>query len=140
VILVKPMETVRFITQFTDFANDSVPYMAHCHMLVHEDDGMMLQFEVVDKTTGVDVNKKNQIRIYPNPLKLEFSTLNISGIENGSVNCEIYNLSGQLMVNQITLTKNNVVSIDLSRLRQGTYLMKIFNNKQEYAEKIVILN
>ncbi len=39
VILIKPMETVRFITQFTDFANDPVPYMLHCHMLVHEDGG-----------------------------------------------------------------------------------------------------
>lgn len=37
---------VRFITQFTDFHNDTIPYMFHCHMLTHEDDGMMGQFIV----------------------------------------------------------------------------------------------
>jgi hypothetical protein len=37
---------VRFITKFDDFANDSLPYMYHCHMLTHEDDGMMGQFLV----------------------------------------------------------------------------------------------
>ena len=40
-------------SKFNDFANPDVPYMYHCHMLVHEDDAMMGQFEVVDK--GVKV-------------------------------------------------------------------------------------
>ncbi|MCA9735060.1 multicopper oxidase domain-containing protein, partial [candidate division KSB1 bacterium] len=44
VVLIHPMETVRFITKFADFADDPVPYMYHCHMLTHEDDGMMGQF------------------------------------------------------------------------------------------------
>jgi FtsP/CotA-like multicopper oxidase with cupredoxin domain len=39
---------VRFITVFDDFSNDSIPYMYHCHMLTHEDDGMMGQFLVKD--------------------------------------------------------------------------------------------
>lgn len=37
---------VRFITKFEDFYNDTLPYMYHCHMLTHEDDGMMGQFVV----------------------------------------------------------------------------------------------
>ncbi len=37
---------VRFITRFEDFTNDSLPYMYHCHILTHEDDGMMGQFLV----------------------------------------------------------------------------------------------
>ena len=37
---------VRFITKFEDFFNDTLPYMYHCHMLTHEDDGMMGQFVV----------------------------------------------------------------------------------------------
>ncbi|KAA3653021.1 MAG: bilirubin oxidase [Calditrichaeota bacterium] len=32
VVLIHPMETVRFITKFADFADDPVPYMYHCHM------------------------------------------------------------------------------------------------------------
>jgi FtsP/CotA-like multicopper oxidase with cupredoxin domain len=37
---------VRFITQFETFYDDQFPYMYHCHMLTHEDDGMMGQFLV----------------------------------------------------------------------------------------------
>lgn len=38
--------TVRFITKFENFTHDSLPYMYHCHMLFHEEDGMMGQFLV----------------------------------------------------------------------------------------------
>ncbi|MBK9413699.1 MAG: multicopper oxidase domain-containing protein [Bacteroidetes bacterium] len=40
VVLVMPNESVSFITKFEDFA-DTIPYMYHCHLLHHEDDGMM---------------------------------------------------------------------------------------------------
>lgn len=40
------MGVVRFITKFENFYNDTLPYMYHCHMLTHEDDGMMGQFLV----------------------------------------------------------------------------------------------
>ena len=46
-VLVGANETVRFITQFTTYANHDVPYMYHCHILEHEDGGMMGQFIVV---------------------------------------------------------------------------------------------
>jgi FtsP/CotA-like multicopper oxidase with cupredoxin domain len=49
--------TVRFITKFTDFTNDSVPYMYHCHMLTHEDDGMMGQFLVKNPCELMMVNQ-----------------------------------------------------------------------------------
>ncbi len=44
VILLMPGETVRFIATFDDFADDEIPYMFHCHILAHEDRGMMGQF------------------------------------------------------------------------------------------------
>ncbi len=45
-VLVDPGETVRVITQFSDFADPERPYMYHCHILEHEDAGMMGQFTV----------------------------------------------------------------------------------------------
>jgi bilirubin oxidase len=42
---------VRFITKFENFYNDTLPYMYHCHMLTHEDDGMMGQFVVTSPCT-----------------------------------------------------------------------------------------
>lgn len=48
-VLVNVNETVRFITQFTTYANSTIPYMYHCHILEHEDGGMMGQFVVADR-------------------------------------------------------------------------------------------
>ncbi len=42
-------ENVNVIMQFKQFANPDVPYMYHCHILEHEDRGMMGQFLVVDE-------------------------------------------------------------------------------------------
>ncbi len=43
-VLIMPGETVRIITRFQDYTGI---YMYHCHLLEHEDDGMMGQFEIV---------------------------------------------------------------------------------------------
>ena len=40
-----PGERVRVMARFTDFTG---VFMIHCHMLDHEDDGLMAQFAVVD--------------------------------------------------------------------------------------------
>ncbi len=45
-ILVYPNETVRIIAKFEDYADPDTPYMYHCHILEHEDWGMMGQFTV----------------------------------------------------------------------------------------------
>jgi blue copper oxidase len=47
VVLVHPGEQVRIIMRFEDYADEETPYMYHCHILEHEDDGMMGQFLVV---------------------------------------------------------------------------------------------
>ncbi|MGI9084550.1 MAG: multicopper oxidase domain-containing protein [Aeromicrobium sp.] len=35
------------LVRFTDHADPDTPYMYHCHLLLHEDRGMMGQFVVV---------------------------------------------------------------------------------------------
>ena len=46
-VLVNPGSAVRVIAEFADFADPQRPYMYHCHILEHEDAGMMGQFVVV---------------------------------------------------------------------------------------------
>lgn len=46
-VYIPPGKSVRLLVRFTDYANPSFPYMYHCHMLRHEDNGMMGQFVVV---------------------------------------------------------------------------------------------
>lgn len=47
VVLVNPDEVVRIIMRFEDYADPEAPFMYHCHILEHEDAGMMGQFVVV---------------------------------------------------------------------------------------------
>jgi FtsP/CotA-like multicopper oxidase with cupredoxin domain len=37
---------VRLVIRFTDYTDAHMPYMFHCHLLQHEDRGMMGQFVV----------------------------------------------------------------------------------------------
>jgi FtsP/CotA-like multicopper oxidase with cupredoxin domain len=46
-VLVDAGSSVRVIAEFADFADPAHPYMYHCHILEHEDAGMMGQFVVV---------------------------------------------------------------------------------------------
>ena len=56
-VLVRANETLRFITQFTTYSSSHVPFMYHCHILEHEDGGMMGQFLVVDMECKVDPHR-----------------------------------------------------------------------------------
>ena len=58
-ISLMPEESVRLIMKFADYADSSVPYMYHCHILEHEDMGMMGQFVVVDRNTKIEDIKIN---------------------------------------------------------------------------------
>jgi blue copper oxidase len=46
-VFVPPGGTVRLLVRFTDYADPALPYVFHCHLLQHEDNGMMGQFVVV---------------------------------------------------------------------------------------------
>lgn len=53
-VYVRPNEEYRLVMRFTDYADAEHPYMYHCHLLRHEDQGMMGQFVVVARGTEVD--------------------------------------------------------------------------------------
>lgn len=46
VVYIPSGESVRFIVKMTDYSDNTIPYMYHCHFLEHEDAGMMGQFIV----------------------------------------------------------------------------------------------
>lgn len=47
-VYLEPRRTYRLLLRFEDYTDPQVPYMFHCHMLLHEDEGMMGQFVVVE--------------------------------------------------------------------------------------------
>ncbi len=46
-VYVTPGTTVRLVLRFDTYADPDSPYMFHCHLLPHEDRGMIGQFVVV---------------------------------------------------------------------------------------------
>ncbi|GAA5144642.1 multicopper oxidase domain-containing protein [Microbacterium pseudoresistens] len=47
-IFLEPNREYRLLLRFEDYADPAMPYMYHCHMLLHEDEGMMGQFVVIE--------------------------------------------------------------------------------------------
>lgn len=47
-IYLPPQRPIRIVLRFTGHTDPNMPYMYHCHLLWHEDTGMMGQFVVVE--------------------------------------------------------------------------------------------
>lgn len=135
VVLVLPNQYVEFITRFEDFANDSIPYMYHCHLLHHEDDGMMGSFRVLDTTsTGLQQLEFNKLFLYPNPAENE---LHVS-LETTNNNYEILVLN--VLGEPITLTKTkdaNGIVLNISNLEKGIYFLQLKTNSHLSINKFI---
>jgi FtsP/CotA-like multicopper oxidase with cupredoxin domain len=135
VILIKPQETIRFITKFEDFTSDVVPYMYHCHMLYHEDRGMMGQFKVVNTALGIndEILNKN-VSVYPNPTngKIYINTQNGTTINK----VEILDILGRSLKTINNFKKGK--TIDLKNESKGLYFVKIYGNKGTTVKKVLI--
>jgi len=131
VVLVPPMNgTVRFIAKFDDFANKEVPYMYHCHMLSHEDDGMMGQFIVFGNTTSTIEEEKDLIYIYPNPTA---DNIQLTGLSPAII--ELYSTSGHLLERRESA--NIEEQFSLNKYAAGVYYFNIITQKSSRAYKAV---
>lgn len=115
VVLVPPMSTATFITRFEDFADPVIPYMYHCHMLTHEDGGMMGQFLVVDPTQEIDESAGIDVNLFPNPVH---DHLRISGAQGP---WRISNSLGQL---QDQGDQASPIALDVSGWPEGLYIFQ----------------
>lgn len=141
VVLVMPHDSVKFITKFTTFSNDSVPYMYHCHLLHHEDDGMMGTFIVRDSMASISQIKANDfgMSIFPNPAS-ETIFLKLNSFKSQNIKIELVDMLGKVVY---VATKNNVQgiflnTIDVSILGKGAYILKIITNDNMQIGKIII--
>jgi blue copper oxidase len=127
VVLVQPKDTVRFITRFTTFADPHVPYMFHCHLLHHEDDGMMGSFLVIDPTTDISESSFQSLEVmaYPNPASNEITfRLSDSNQRHRIHSVTITNALGQnISVEQYT--NGDLQNIKTLGLPSGVYFATI---------------
>lgn len=120
------MGNVRFIAQFNDHADNTIPYMYHCHMLPHEDMGMMGQFLVVSPNAGLDEEAVQTWQLYPNPSNGEIT------IQSDS-DCDlvVYDEAGRL-VDEVTVTAGSSFSLTLD---PGVYIV---SDNQGLSEKLIV--
>jgi bilirubin oxidase len=131
VVLVPPMfGTVRFITKFEDFADENTPYMYHCHMLSHEDDGMMGQFLVVDNATSINELNENAIILYPNPVD---HLVRLQGLPPCVI--QLFNASGQLIMERKSISR--VEQFNLTELAIGVYYFHIITPNENHTYKVI---
>ena len=58
-VMLEPGDRVELLVRHTDYANSKVPYMYHCHILEHEDAGMMGQYLLVGVYNEKSFNRSN---------------------------------------------------------------------------------
>ncbi len=136
VILLEPNDTIRFIGEFLDHADPHIPYMYHCHILPHEDAGMMGQFVVLD-TTPVSVYDQlptnEQITLYPNPTSGQVQ-LQWDQPQAASVLLRITDSNGRLY-RQMQWQPGE--ELDLAFLSAGIYFVAIRSEEQWIVRKVV---
>lgn len=133
VVLIKPQETVRFITKFETFANPTVPYMYHCHLITHEDGGMMGQFVVVGPLS-IDENEiDGNVLVYPNPstgdifIKIDseivIDELNVVDNLGRKLNVDVEKVNDLLLVKGLT---------------EGVYFLRIRSGEEKIVRKFIV--
>lgn len=138
VILVKPNDTVRFITQFTTFSDPIVPYMYHCHLLHHEDDGMMGSFLVIDPATiGINENNhvEDNVRLFPNPTSNSITVEFLNTTNSDQKKISILNILGEEIYS--TQTSDNQVKVDMEKWNSGIYIFQMQMDNAIVNKKII---
>jgi blue copper oxidase len=132
VILVRENTTVKFITRFTDYSDSSHPYMFHCHIALHEDQGMMGQFVVGSSPSGLkNVLQNSKMKLYPNPAKGKLTFEMEDDIR--VVHADIINPEGkQLLRFDLDDRKKE---LEVSSLKNGLYFIRLLDsNGQHYIK------
>jgi len=124
VVNVYPNEEMRIIAQFSNYADTTMPYMFHCHLLTHEDDGMMAQFVVKPSlsTTKVSMKGPSDFVLFPNPVrnKIYFSFIES---ESKAYYIRIFNPIGKMFY--ILPRPELRHGLEINALPKGVYFLEL---------------
>jgi len=88
---------------------------------------------------GIEENfNHSDLSAFPNPFQ-DFSEINFESSINSNSNFKIYDIKGEIILNETYYTQNGLNKFLVKGLRQGVYILKI-NNKDEYATIKLICN
>ena len=79
------------------------------------------------------------VEVFPNPTTGEFN-VQLSNFGNGEVIFTIYDLKGQIVINETTVVANSkTLGFDLSDLPSGSYLLKVQQGDNFATERINLI-
>jgi bilirubin oxidase len=132
--------SMKIITKFEDFADDAIPYMYHCHMLNHEDGGMMGAFTVVDTSNYIDELQKSEAVLFPNPADGLYMTLQLRNSNDVIRSYSIINAAGQLVAHHKVDTNelSHLYSFPVFELPAGAYTIKAYTNNKIIVKRFIV--
>lgn len=136
VVTIPPMNgTVRIITKYQDFSDSMMLYMYYCHILIHEDTGMMGQFIVNELANGTnEISENNALFIYPNPINSNTEVLTVQS-ENNINNIAVFDILGRQISTQKTSGKQITLVMPTDK---GVYMLQIKTDQKTLSQKIVV--
>lgn len=142
-ILVMPGWELSYIATFSDYGTRVAPdssYMYHCHILPHEDNGMMGQFVVWnglgDPSSVADPRLSSRsMSLYPNPTQ---GHLFIEGGSTSNSTVRIYNLQGQKLSEVNLPPFDEVIGINVSNLPKGMTIVEWESKEGKAVSRLVI--
>ncbi|MBL7943231.1 MAG: multicopper oxidase domain-containing protein [Flavobacteriales bacterium] len=135
VVLVMPMASVSFITRFEHFADPVTPYMYHCHLLHHEDEGMMGSFVVTDPNPVAELNPVT-ISVAPNPVLPGDGIFVASNLEDID-ELVLRDMTGREVCRQFPLSKEASINPGIIEVA-GIYLLIIKIGENFQTARIMI--
>ena len=142
-VLVESGWKLSFVTTFSDFGTPIHPrnsYMYHCHILPHEDRGMMGQFvvwdgSVITNTEDVPIQLNQSIKLYPNPTS---GQLYLDGISEKESQLRVFDIQGKLLRSQSLQPFNGVHSFSIEGLPKGLVFVEWMTEKGRFMSKVVL--
>lgn len=138
VFYIMPNEVVQVIMLFDHYA-DTVPYMYHCHNLVHEDNAMMAQFIVSDSLTGIQDNSSNvAVSAFPNPTS-SVVQLNFSSTTQETYTIQLTDIQGRIVstVEFTPVEDGGTYAVDFTNTADGIYFLRITSENSARTIKII---
>lgn len=140
-VLVLKDWTLQLVATFDDFGTPIAPensYMFHCHILPHEDKGMMGQFVVWDGTvTNVQttLHPDKTLNLYPNPAT---ERLYLEGSNDRESQIRIFNVQGQLLSERKLAPFSGQTDFSIGELPPGLIFVEWLTHEGRFVSKILV--
>ena len=142
VVTVPPMNgSVKLVTKYANYGDAVLPYMFHCHILSHEDGGMMGQFIVNPAVSGTEeLDKQSTLTISPNPGKGSF-IITADLPQAGDATLTLHSSDGRLLeTRKLAGLPAGVQQIpaDFTGLAAGWYWLALQSGERVFSGKVVV--